>query len=421
MQFYGHAEAAAESILNAFKAGTLPAALAQVFIHRKDARPCASWSWSNQLIIALAGHTDARGFRQWQEVGRYVSKGERAVHILVPIVKREEVEDETGEKRERQRIVGFKSAPVFGYSQTHGEPLPEEREADSWIAQLPLVDVARAWGLKVATYNGRPGAALGKYRHGQAIALGVENLSTWAHELVHAADDRLGNLKERGQHWRSEVVAELGGAILLECLGLTREADRGGAWEYIRGYCEREGKDPVGACMGALKRTCEAVALILDTAEKVGSGPDGPDGGEPAPEPAPSPKERPTPPAAAAPEPEAPEKSRYTIVPDEWLGVALYHWRGKGYRTRGSVALKGAKGRPVKHFAWDGFPELAKLPVGAPQLVRAIKAQTDEVWPVYERRGKFWSRSFYFVPRRALELARAELQVAAEPMSAAAV
>ncbi len=98
----------------------------------------------------------------------------------------------------------------------------------AWLESLPVRDVAESWGLSVDAYNGRGGAALGRYRHGTSIALGVENLSTWAHELVHAADDRLGQLKERGQHWRSETVAELGGAILLEILGHDVESDRRG-------------------------------------------------------------------------------------------------------------------------------------------------------------------------------------------------
>jgi hypothetical protein len=78
--------------------------------------------------------------------------------------------------------------------------------------------------LNVDAFDGREGGPLGKYGR---------QLSTWAHELIHAADDRLGNLKESGQHWRSETVAELGGAILLEVLGLERDADRGGCFQYV--------------------------------------------------------------------------------------------------------------------------------------------------------------------------------------------
>ncbi len=165
-------------------------------------------------------------------------------------------------------LYGFKHAIVFGLAQTDGEPLPPpDPTVTGWIESLPLLDVAREWGLSVEAYNGRQGAALGKYRRGQSVVLGVENLSTWAHEMIHAADDRLGSLTELRQHWRSETVAELGGATLLTVLGLDADADLGGCWEYVERYAADAGIEPVSACQRVLKRTCDAVALILDTAE----------------------------------------------------------------------------------------------------------------------------------------------------------
>ena len=269
MRFYGKAETAATAILEAFQSGDLPAALAPVFIRRKDGVPCCQWSWSNQLIAALHGHYDARGYRQWQAVGRHVTKGQRGFPILVPLSKKIETEDRsTGESTSRFVTYGFKHAIVFGLSQTEGEPIPNgDPEIDNWIESLPLVEVARSWGLSVEAYNGEGSRYRGKYLHGHAIALGVENLATWCHELTHAADDRLGRLTERGQHWRSETVAELGGAVLLEILG--EESDRGGCWEYVQAYARDAGIEPIIACQRVLKRTCEAVALILDSAESI--------------------------------------------------------------------------------------------------------------------------------------------------------
>jgi len=268
-RFYRQAESAATRILEAFKTGNLPKALAPVFVNRKDNVPCRAWSWSNQLLAALSGHSDARGYRQWQQVGRHVKKGEKAFAILVPMVgKRAGIDPETGEAKEHTFIRGFSSAPVFGLSQTDGDPLPPPDPAVmAWLESLPVRDVAESWELSVDAYNGRDGAALGRYRHGTSIALGVENLSTWAHELVHAADDRLGQLKERGQHWRSETVAELGGSILLEILGHDVESDRGGCWDYVQSYARDAGIEPITACQRVLKRVCDSVALILDTAE----------------------------------------------------------------------------------------------------------------------------------------------------------
>jgi hypothetical protein len=37
--------------------------------------------------MLLAGTSDARGFGQWDEAGRWVVKGTKAFHILGPIVK----------------------------------------------------------------------------------------------------------------------------------------------------------------------------------------------------------------------------------------------------------------------------------------------------------------------------------------------
>ena len=140
MRFYGKAETAATTILEAFQSGNLPQALAPVFIRRKDGVPCCQWSWSNQLIAAIHGHCDARGYRQWQAVGRHVTKGQRGFPILVPLTKKTEREDpDTGETTSGFVTYGFKHAIVFGLSQTEGEPLPPPDPAIArWIDALPL-------------------------------------------------------------------------------------------------------------------------------------------------------------------------------------------------------------------------------------------------------------------------------------------
>ena len=270
MKFYGKAQCAAKRIVDAFEAGNLPAALAPLFIQRHDNLPMRSWSWQNQLLCVLAGCHDARGFRQWEQVGRRVCKGQHAqAQILVPCVRKCDGGDDD-EDSKRSRVYGFKAMPVFDVAQTEGEPLPAvDADVSAWLDNLPLRNVAESWGLSIDAYNGKAGKALGWYRHRQAIALGVKNLATWTHELCHAADDRLGQLTERGQHWRSETVAELGGAILLVLLGNELEADLGGCWRYVNCYALDAGIEPIAACTRVLKRTCDAVALILDTAEQL--------------------------------------------------------------------------------------------------------------------------------------------------------
>ena len=268
MKLYGKATEIGAEIVERFKnpAG-LPAPLANVFIRRKDNVPCRSWSWSNQLIVAIRGFTEARGYRQWEQVGRHVKKGEKAVWILAPCVRKVATEGEDGAVEEHSAVFGFRSIPVFGLEQTDGQPLLVDSEVIRWIESLPLRDVAESWGIHVETFNGREGEALGYFSPAGSIALGVENLSTWCHELCHAADSRnVGGLKP-GQHVDQEIVAELGSAVLLTILGKPVDADLGGCWRYVQSYAAKVKRETAEVCIELLNRTCKAVDLILTAAE----------------------------------------------------------------------------------------------------------------------------------------------------------
>ena len=269
MHFYGKAEQTAATILKAFSEGRIPKALAIVYCHRTDNVPCRKWSWSNQLITALHGHMDARGYRQWQAVSRQVRKGQQAFYILVPLSKKFTETDSDDQEVETFRTYGFKAAPVFGLAQTEGPDVPTGDPAlDAWLDALPLRRVAEAWGISVSTFDGERSPNAGQYDHDHsAIALGEQSLSVWAHEMVHAADWRTGNHKEKAGHWRSEVVADLGAATLLTAIGREDAADTGHTWPYLQYYAKEAKLPPVAACQRVLARTCEAVATILDAAD----------------------------------------------------------------------------------------------------------------------------------------------------------
>jgi hypothetical protein len=125
MKFYGKAQEVAEKILEAFKSGNLPKALAPVFVRRKDDVPCRQWSWGNQLLCMLHGTSDARGMKQWNDVGRKVKKGSKAFDILVPLTKTILVKDEKGEERNIPVVYGFRCAAVFGVESPEGAELPK--------------------------------------------------------------------------------------------------------------------------------------------------------------------------------------------------------------------------------------------------------------------------------------------------------
>jgi len=270
-----------QKLLDQFKDPTaLPKALSQLFIRGVKNRHAANYSWTNQLLVALAGYSDSAGYGQWQTMGRQVRKGEHGFWILKPYLKTFTRKDpDSGEERAVKVPVGFGAVKVFGLEQTDvaNEELwekhrPDDSQTREFLDGLPLKDVADAWGLKLTAYNGVEGKALGWYRPSSGtIALGVENVATFAHELIHAADDKLGNLKltnDRATRQKEEIVAELGGAILLTAIGYEQEADKGGAWSYINSWSGAEGDHDklVRACNQVLNRTCQCVALVLETA-----------------------------------------------------------------------------------------------------------------------------------------------------------
>ena len=48
--------------------------------------PMTKWSALNRFSYYLSGTEDAKGYRRWQEVGRYVARGSSAIHIFAPLV-----------------------------------------------------------------------------------------------------------------------------------------------------------------------------------------------------------------------------------------------------------------------------------------------------------------------------------------------
>lgn len=97
-----------------------------------------NYSARNLLLIANQ-KPDARivmGYKEWQKLGRNVVKGETSLKILAPITRKfqeDEKDKQTGQplkqtngenqKKDVQKIVGFRAVSVFDVSQTDGKPI----------------------------------------------------------------------------------------------------------------------------------------------------------------------------------------------------------------------------------------------------------------------------------------------------------
>ncbi len=149
-----------------------------------------SYSFYNQIILCFAGCSQVAGYKKWKELGRTVKKGQEAVWILAPWLKKVEVETDGEEKKEKKLLHGFFSVPVFDIGQTEGEPikrgfttgsdidfdeLRKATEKAGWTVHFKPLEIAT--GGYVTSDNGE-------------ITLNsnldeTENIGTLVHEWVH--------------------------------------------------------------------------------------------------------------------------------------------------------------------------------------------------------------------------------------------
>jgi hypothetical protein len=96
------------------------------------------------------------------------------------------------------------------------------------------------------------------YHGGHLTPMGLFDLLREQHDRTIVLDDVSELLNQK-----------IGGATLLRLLGDEHEADLGGGWQYIQQHSKPNGMEPSQLCSKLIERTCEAVALILDTAEEI--------------------------------------------------------------------------------------------------------------------------------------------------------
>ncbi|MBQ1335366.1 MAG: hypothetical protein IIY37_00340, partial [Selenomonadaceae bacterium] len=107
---------AVNQLMDMFQSGKLPDWVAFSIIHRHpgDVIPSDSWSIGNRILQMLQGTTDSREYKQWQEAGRQVKKGAKAIHILAPLAYKVKGLDKlTGEETEKVIVKGYRPIPVF--------------------------------------------------------------------------------------------------------------------------------------------------------------------------------------------------------------------------------------------------------------------------------------------------------------------
>jgi len=251
------AQVCLQKIVELFQQGDVPKALAVATIPPQSDIPSAQWSLGNRILQFLADTSDARGFRQWQEVGRKVKKGSKAFHILGPRVKVVTDKDEQGQEIEKPVVLGFFAIPVFRAEDTDGEPLPYEPASPP-----PLVDVAEAFDLSVS-YQAYASSYYGYYQgSSKKIVLATHSAQVFFHELAHAAHHRVGGQLKGGQVPSQEIIAELTAATLAQLY--CPEVNLGFSYEYIKRYAAKSKKSIDRACLAVINTVGKVLDEILN-------------------------------------------------------------------------------------------------------------------------------------------------------------
>jgi N-terminal domain of anti-restriction factor ArdC len=114
---------AAEQLVAALQAGRSEA----LTMYLKAIGRFHRYSLHNVLLIASQkpNATHVAGFRTWNELGRFVKKGEKGIMILAPIIRRKVLNDDEEREEISRPIAGFRAAFVFDISQTDGKELPQ--------------------------------------------------------------------------------------------------------------------------------------------------------------------------------------------------------------------------------------------------------------------------------------------------------
>jgi len=264
------AEEQLASLVEAFRSGAVADAVEKSVLEPVDGdeRPIDSWSLSNRMLCFMAGTEDARGYKQWQAVGRHVEAGVEAIRILVPktVVVEEEVERQDGavETEERERCVGFYAAPVFRVEDTEGDPLPDPDYAPPELP--PLVEVAEAMGVGISYDADRGRGAYGSFDpDAEEIRLFTHDEQTFWHELAHAAHHRVSDGLAPGQDPEQEAVAELAAAVLARLYGAANE---GYSFDYLEHYAAQdEAEDVYRLCLSVVGEVEAVLRYVLEMAE----------------------------------------------------------------------------------------------------------------------------------------------------------
>jgi antirestriction protein ArdC len=237
------------------------------------------YSWHNCALIAMQAPeaTQVAGFRRWQELGRQVRSGEKAIRILAPMIvgSRDAHDEDDGEERGGRPVI-FRAVPVFDIAQTDGEPLPraprEPITGDSHRAHLdPLIAHARTLGFTVERealgpdHGGYCDARRRRIVVSSTLSSANSEVRVLVHELAHAHG--VGYKDHRRED--AEVIVETAAIIVCGALGLDTSGE---SIPYIAGWGEANDLQAIGRYAETVDEIASAIEAACGIKDERRSG-----------------------------------------------------------------------------------------------------------------------------------------------------
>jgi antirestriction protein ArdC len=238
------------------------------------------YSFANALLVLAQCPAASRvaGYRRWQELGRQVCKGERALWVWAPCTRKvaEAAEDGSEPGEPRRMVTGFRPVPVFDVSQTQGAELPEVchlldgEDETGLFDRLTTVAEGMNWTVRsTPEIDGHPGAN-GLCQHQPrvitvaSVRSPLQQVKTLAHELAHAILHGEGT-DYAGTRGLCELEAESVAYIVAASCDLDTSAYSFG---YVAGWQQGDADKAREAIKAAGARIQRAAGQILGALDK---------------------------------------------------------------------------------------------------------------------------------------------------------
>lgn len=229
----------------------------------------------NNLLLILAQNPDATqvaGFRQWQQRGRQVRKGERGIKIRGFSTKRVTVENETTGEEEEKQLARFPVLTVFDIAQTDpidgAEPVTDPVQlltgddphgiteaVTAWLADRGWTLTRERVGGGANGYTTTDGTQRVVVRDDlEPAAAAKTSLHEAGHVILHADDAPGEYVAHRG---RKETEAESVAYVMGGLLGLDTSA-------YSVGYIATWAEGDVDLVRDAAENVLSAVHTLTD-------------------------------------------------------------------------------------------------------------------------------------------------------------